>query len=234
LKITAIETVVVNAVYRNWVFVKVLTDQPGLYGWGEATLEWKTRAVVATIEDLSPLVIGEDATRIEHVVRRMTHMSFWPLGVIGMTALSGIEQALWDIKGKALNVPVWQLLGGQVRDRVRAMLVLPYGTVEEVCAAAAAGVAEGYTALKVLLFQDEHHGMTHAARLSDRLGRRLIRCDITLFGLLELLCALQAEDLIDPGNMIFHMHRAFIIMDSLGDALHAGHSRTDQVVRPDH
>src|SRR5690606_26610989 len=118
LKITAIETVVVNAVLRNWIFVKVLTDQPGLYGWGEATLEWKTRAVTATIEDLAPFVIGEDPQRIEHIVRRMTHFSFWPLGVIGLTAVSGIEQALWDIKGKSLGVPVWQLLGGRVRDHV--------------------------------------------------------------------------------------------------------------------
>ncbi len=119
MKITAIETVVVNAVLRNWIFVKVLTDQPGLYGWGEATLEWKTRAVTATIEDLAPFVIGEDPQRIEHIVRRMTHFSFWPLGVIGLTAVSGIEQALWDIKGKSLGVPVWQLLGGRVRDHVR-------------------------------------------------------------------------------------------------------------------
>lgn len=119
MKITAIETVVVNAINRNWIFVKVLTDQPGLHGWGEATLEWKTRAVTATIEDLAPFVLGEDPHRIEHIVRRMTHFSFWPLGVIGLTAVSGIEQALWDIKGKVLGVPVWQLLGGRVRDRVR-------------------------------------------------------------------------------------------------------------------
>ncbi|MBO6718885.1 MAG: galactonate dehydratase [Rhizobiaceae bacterium] len=119
MKITAIETVVVNAIHRNWIFVKVLTDQPGLHGWGEATLEWKTRAVTATIEDLAPFVVGEDPHRVEHIVRRMTHFSFWPLGVIGLTAVSGIEQALWDIKGKALGVPLWQLLGGRVRDRVR-------------------------------------------------------------------------------------------------------------------
>jgi galactonate dehydratase len=157
LKITAIETVVVNAVYRNWIFVKVLTDQPGLHGWGEATLEWKTRAVVATIEDLAPLVIGEDATRIEHVVRRMTHMSFWPLGVIGMTALSGIEQALWDIKGKALNVPVWQLLGGRVRDHVRVYTHMKCGNggpvatgdIAAFCDAAQETVEMGYGAIKL-------------------------------------------------------------------------------------
>ena len=117
MKITRIETVIVNAVHRNWIFVKVLTDQPGLHGWGEATLEWKTRAVKGAIDDLAPFVTGQDPMRIEHLVNRMTRFSFWPLGSIGLTAVSGIEQALWDIKGKALGVPVWQLLGGKVRER---------------------------------------------------------------------------------------------------------------------
>ena len=61
MKVTGIETVVVNAVHRNWIFVKVLTDQPGLWGWGEATLEWKTRAVKGTIEDLAPFVSEAEA-----------------------------------------------------------------------------------------------------------------------------------------------------------------------------
>ena len=64
MKITRIETLVCHARMRNWIFVKVLTDQPGLYGWGEATLEWDTRGVVGSIEDLSTLLIGEDPTRI--------------------------------------------------------------------------------------------------------------------------------------------------------------------------
>src|SRR5215207_8758166 len=67
MKITGIETLVCHARMRNWIFVKVLTDQPGLYGWGEATLEWHTRAVVGAIEDLSQLVIGEDPARVEHL-----------------------------------------------------------------------------------------------------------------------------------------------------------------------
>ena len=127
MKITGIETVVVNAVHRNWIFVKVLTDQLGLWGWGEATLEWKTRAVKGTIDDLLPFLIGEDPLRIEHLVNTMTRFSFWPLGSIGLTAVSGIEQALWDIKGKALGVPVWQLLGGRVRDSVRVYTHLRRG-----------------------------------------------------------------------------------------------------------
>jgi galactonate dehydratase len=158
LKITAIETVVVNAIHRNWIFVKVLTDQPGLHGWGEATLEWKTRAVVATIEDIAPFVIGEDPHRIEHILRRMTHFSFWPLGVIGLTAVSGIEQALWDIKGKELGVPVWQLLGGRVRDRVRVYTHLrraradaqvPTSDISAFCDAVQETLEMGYDAVKL-------------------------------------------------------------------------------------
>lgn len=115
MKITAIKTKVVNAEMRNWVFVKVETDVPGLFGWGEATLEWKTRAVVGAIEDLTPLIVGRDPRDIEQAVRAMTKQSFWRLGAVGMSAVSGIELALWDILGKHLDVPVWRLLGGKVR-----------------------------------------------------------------------------------------------------------------------
>ena len=83
MKITAIRTLVVNAEMRNWVFVKVETDQDGLFGWGEATLEWKTRAVVGCVEDLAPLVVGLDPRDIENAVRTMTKHGFWKLGVIG-------------------------------------------------------------------------------------------------------------------------------------------------------
>ena len=158
MKITGIETVIVHAVHRNWIFVKVLTDQPGLWGWGEATLEWKTRAVTGTIEDLKPFVVGEDPMRIEHLVNKMTRFSFWPLGSIGLTAVSGIEQALWDIKGKALGVPVWQLLGGRVRDSVRVYTHLMRGSsakrvsntdISAFCDAVQETVEMGYNAIKL-------------------------------------------------------------------------------------
>jgi len=92
MKITDLKTLVVNAVMRNWVFVKVETDQPGLYGWGEATLEWKTRAVVGCIEDFKPMVVGQDPTRIEFLWQIMyRHSFFWPRA-IAATGMSGIEQ----------------------------------------------------------------------------------------------------------------------------------------------
>lgn len=158
MKITGIETVIVNAVHRNWIFVKVLTDQPGLWGWGEATLEWKTRAITGTIEDLAPFVVGEDPMNVEHIVNKMTRFSFWPLGSIGLTAVSGIEHALWDIRGKALGVPVWQLLGGKVRDSVRVYTHLgrgsadfrvPAGDISAYCDAVQKTVEMGYNAVKL-------------------------------------------------------------------------------------
>jgi galactonate dehydratase len=118
MKITAVKTLVVNARMRNWVFVKVETDE-GLYGWGEASLEWKTRGVVGCVEDFAPLIIGQDPRRIEHLYQIMYRHSFFRMGVVGMSALSGIEHACWDIWGKSLDVPVYQLLGGAVRDSIR-------------------------------------------------------------------------------------------------------------------
>jgi galactonate dehydratase len=122
----------VNAEMRNWVFVRVETDSPDLVGWGEATLEWKTRAVVGAIDDLAVLLLGRDPRDIEQAVRVLKKHSFWRLGVIGMSAVSGIEMALWDILGKLLGVPVWRLLGGKVRDKVRVYTHLGLGDMRAV------------------------------------------------------------------------------------------------------
>ena len=88
MTITAIETLVCHARMRNWVFVKVLTDQPGLWGWGEATLEWHTRSVVGAIQDLSQLLIGQDPTRVEHLWQMMYRQHFWHgNGIVRSTAI---------------------------------------------------------------------------------------------------------------------------------------------------
>lgn len=159
MKIADVATVIVGARLRNWVFVRVRTDEPGLVGWGEATLEWKTNAVAGAVRDLTPLLVGRDPFRIEDLWQAMHRHQFWPSGIIGMSALSGIDQALYDIKAKALGVPIFELLGGRVRDRIRLYDHLGggdpdavYGTVgaERFAEAAAASVAEGFTAVKVL------------------------------------------------------------------------------------
>lgn len=130
MKITRISTVVVNARMRNWIFVKVETDQPGLHGWGEATLEWKTKGVVGAVEDLSMLLVGQDPRRVEHLWQIMHRQYFWRGGIVSFTAMSGIDQALWDIKGKEAGKPVCELLGGPVRDTLRFYDHLGGGTLE--------------------------------------------------------------------------------------------------------
>lgn len=163
MKITAVKTVVVNARMRNWVFVKIETDQAGLWGWGEASLEWKTRSVTGSVEDFAPMLVGEDPSRIEHIYQKLYRQSFFRPGVIGLSAISGIEQALWDILGKSLNKPVYQLLGGAVRDKVRMYTHLGGGEMKAVYESQAADdprpmvdlalevVGRGYRAVKVLV-----------------------------------------------------------------------------------
>ncbi len=160
MKITQIETLVCHARMRNWIFVKVLTDQPGLFGWGEATLEWHTRGVVGTIEDLCPLLIGEDPTRVEHLWQMMWRQHFWHgSGITRSTAIAGIDLALWDIVGKVHSVPCHQLWGGPVRDQIRLYGHLGGGNLEsfyetpvdharQFADLARASVEDGFTAFK--------------------------------------------------------------------------------------
>jgi galactonate dehydratase len=159
MKITDISTIVVNARMRNWVFVKVETDTPGLFGWGEATLEWKTHAVVGAVEDLRPLLTGQDPLRIEHLWQSLYRQQFFKGGIVVMSAISGIDQALWDIKAKQLGVPLYELLGGLVRQRVRmydhlgggdSSAVYDEATAEAFAGRARQSVADGFTAFKIL------------------------------------------------------------------------------------
>lgn len=132
MKIERIETLVCHARMRNWVFVKVITDQPGLFGWGEATLEWHTRSIVGAVEDLSQLIIGEDPTRIEYLWQMMWRQHFWHgSGIVRSTAISGIDIALWDLLGKIHGVPCHRLWGGPVRDEIRLYSHLGGGRMED-------------------------------------------------------------------------------------------------------
>jgi galactonate dehydratase len=160
MKITAIKAMVCNARMRNWVFVKVETDQPGLIGWGEATLEWHTRAIVAALEDIAVLLVGQDPRRIEHLWQMMFRQHFWHgSGIVRSTAMSGIDIALWDIAGKVLGVPCHSLWGGRVRDYIRLYCHLGGGRMEDFYETPVANadrfadlareaVANGYSAFK--------------------------------------------------------------------------------------
>ena len=103
---------------RNWLFVKVYTDE-GIVGIGECS-GWP-RVIRTAVEDITPLLLGEDPTHIERIWQKILSatMGHGMTGTVGSGAMNGIDMALWDIKGKALNTPVWNLLGGKVRDRIR-------------------------------------------------------------------------------------------------------------------
>jgi len=181
VKITAVRSLVCNASMRNWVFVRVETDVPGLFGWGEATLEWKTRAIVGAIDDLAPLLIGKDPRDIEQAFQIATKHGFWRMGVIGMSAISGIETALWDILGKDLGVPVWRLLGGKCREGLRTYTHLGMGDMGSVYETSGktqlvergrAVVEAGYDALKVVSIPYVHY--TSSNRAIDQVGAAMM------------------------------------------------------------
>lgn len=118
MKITDVKTFVVDCFRTNWVFVKVYTDE-GITGVGEGTLEYKEHALCGAIEHLKNYLLGKDPRNIERLYHDIYRDAYWRGGAVLMSALSAVECALWDILGKSLNVPVYQLLGGKVNDDVR-------------------------------------------------------------------------------------------------------------------
>jgi len=115
LKITRLST---YRVAPRWMFLKIETDE-GLVGWGEPVVEGRARTVEAAVAELGELLIGKDPARINDHWQTLYRGGFYRGGAVFMSAIAGIDQALWDIKGKALGVPVYQLLGGLVRDRMK-------------------------------------------------------------------------------------------------------------------
>jgi len=150
MKITAIKPVFAQGENRVFVFVKVETDQPGLIGWGEASLEGKPRAAARCLLDMQPMILGMDPRNVEHCWQILYRSAFWRMGIIGLTAISGIDQALWDIKGKELGRPVYELLGGKVRDKVRMYTHFGGATPEAMAESALEKVAKGWTAIKTV------------------------------------------------------------------------------------
>lgn len=141
MKIVDCKTFLMNGVNRNWLFVKVVTDQD-VYGWGEGTLELHEHAVEAAVKAMVPRIIGRDPTQIEKLWQAMYRHGFWRGGPVIGSAISAIDQALWDITGKVYGQPVYKLLGGAVRERVRAY------THASDLRGAREKVDEGFTAFK--------------------------------------------------------------------------------------
>ena len=146
MKITAITPILVTE-WRNMLYVLVETDK-GITGIGEAGLTSREFAVQGMIEHLKTLLIGKNAFAIEHHWQTMWRSGFHPAGQVLSSAIAAIDIALWDIKGKALGVPVYDLLGGPTRDKVLTYCHIHGATPEETLAQAKAKVAEGWKALR--------------------------------------------------------------------------------------
>jgi galactonate dehydratase len=148
--IMLIEKIDIYKLPPRWVFIK-LTTKSGITGWGEPAVEGKSDSVIAAVRDFAPLLIGKDASQIEDLFQVMTKGGFYRGGIIMMSAISGIEQALWDIKGKSLGVPVYQLLGGAVRDKMRIYSWIGGDNSEELAFGAQNRIDYGFTAVKMNL-----------------------------------------------------------------------------------
>lgn len=150
MKITDIKTFVVDCFRTNWVFVKVYTDE-GICGVGEGTLEYKEKALCGAIEHIKNYLTGKDPRTIEKHYHDIYRDAYWRGGAVLMSALSAVECALWDILGKSLGVPVYQLLGGKVNEDCRIYVNGWFSgakTPDEFAEKAKAAVKRGVTAMK--------------------------------------------------------------------------------------
>ncbi|PRX09077.1 UNVERIFIED_ORG: galactonate dehydratase [Martelella mediterranea] len=145
MKITALKT---WQVPPRWMFLKIETDE-GIAGWGEPVIEGRAATVEAAVEELADYVIGKDPRNIQDIWQMLYRGGFYRGGPILMSAIAGIDQALWDIKGKALGVPVHQLLGGAVRDKMRMYCWIGGDRPGDIGRQAKDVVAKGFTAFKM-------------------------------------------------------------------------------------
>jgi galactonate dehydratase len=147
VKISAIKNLFMRVARQTWHWVEVETDA-GIVGVGEASLEGRELTVAAAVDELSRYLVGQDPGQIEHHWQRLHRHGFWRGGVVLNSAISAIDQALWDIKGKKLGVPVYELLGGPTRQRVRLYTHVGGPSPEEAADRARALVEQGFTGLK--------------------------------------------------------------------------------------
>lgn len=150
MKITKITTYIVPP---RWLFLKIETDE-GVFGWGEPVVEGRAHTVAAAVDELSDYLIGQDPLQIEKHWQAMYRGAFYRGGPILMSAIAGVDQALWDIKGKHHNAPVHQLLGGQVRDRIRVYAWVGGDRPDAIVASAKAAIDGGFKATKMNITEE--------------------------------------------------------------------------------
>jgi len=132
----------------RWLFLKIETDE-GICGWGEPVIEGKADTVAAAVREMSEYIIGRNPGDIEDIWQTLYRAAFYRGGPILSSAISGIDEALWDIKGKALGVPVYELLGGKVRDKIKVYCWIGGDRPSNVAEEAKKKLNEGYKAIKM-------------------------------------------------------------------------------------
>ena len=213
MKITNIVTYVTDGIGHNIIFVKTETDE-GLTGWGEAYCVFPDLGVAATIDYLKDWLVGQDPRNIESIWAEMYHGLRFPPGSIGLAAMSGIEHTLWDISAQALGLPVYKMLGGKVRDRIRVYQSCHGNTPEETAEHAQSLIEKyGYTALKMSPYPPEPDKRLWNAILRDGpkyLGavRNAVGEDIDIgldahAKIFEPIRALELADAMAPYNPFF-------------------------------
>jgi galactonate dehydratase len=145
MKITSFE---LFKVAPRWLFLKTNTDE-GISGWGEPVIEGRAETVAAAVREFSTYLIGRNPFAIEDVFQTLYRGGFYRGGPVLSSAISGIEQSLWDIKGKALDLPIYELLGGAVRDKIEVYCWIGGDRPDDTAAAAKEKAAQGYRAVKM-------------------------------------------------------------------------------------
>lgn len=175
-----ISNFVVYKVKPRWIFIKIMTDE-GISGWGELVSGTKTETVVACVKEMASKLIGKDPFQIEKIWQRL-HRSFFRGGPINGTAISGIEMALWDIKGKAFDVPVYELFGGAVRDRLQVYSWIGGDRPSDVVEMAQQRWNKGFRAVKMNATSEMHYidsyekvdaAVERVASIRDKFGNRM-------------------------------------------------------------
>ena len=166
MQITALE---LFQVPPRWLFLKLSTDS-GISGWGEPILEGHAEAVAAAVRAASEYLVGQDPTRIEEIWQVLYRGRLYRGGSVLMSAMAGIDQALWDVKGKHYGVPIHEFLGGRVRDKIRVYAWIGGDSPSEVAPAARRRMAEGFTAIKMNASSQMHY-IDSFAKVDDVLAR---------------------------------------------------------------
>ena len=211
MQITRLEILPADVNQHPYIFVKLHTDA-GICGVGEPSLIGKERALIGALQDLEHYLIGADPFAIERLWNYMYRTVIWRGGPVLMAALSGVEHALWDIKAKALGVPVWELLGGRVRDRVEVYAWIHGGEPESCAEDALRRLEEGFRTVKFTPFDFTGLGYSVAegkrSEARVRAVRRAVGDDtgiaIDAHGVLNPVNAVEMARRIQPYGILFY------------------------------